>query len=168
MISYSDVLVSTFSFMQTKVDQNLFEKVWNLEYPETDNPFVKKKLMGTTEDIRLSLINFICNQDVDPYLLEGVKSFTFDINRMCKGESVPMHNEVSQKSPYEVILWLTKTDIYEGREFVMTKGGKKWSVKPCNGLMCFIDTTSTEAYHGVNELITDTAIISITGGLGRK
>ncbi len=167
MITYSDILINTFSFKQTVPDQALFEKIWALDFPDTDTN-IRKKIVGVHEEIRLQLVDFILKQDIEDFLLESVVNFSFDINKMTLGENVPMHNEISQKSPYEVILWLTKTDTYEGREFVMERGNVTTKIKPTNGLMCFLDTTSIDSYHGVTELLTDTEIISITGGLGRK
>lgn len=79
-----------------------------------------------------------------------------------------MHNEVSQKSPFEIILWLTKTDDFEGREFVMKGPDFEKNIKPKNGLVCLVDTLTPGVLHGVNVLKSDTEIISITGGLGRK
>ncbi|MBT7610704.1 MAG: hypothetical protein HN576_13170 [Bacteriovoracaceae bacterium] len=79
-----------------------------------------------------------------------------------------MHNEVSQRSPFEVIIWFTKTDDFEGREFVMKGPDLDKEVRPKNAMICLVDTLTSDVLHGVNELLSDTQIISITGGLGRK
>jgi hypothetical protein len=120
------------------------------------------------ESVRQKLIDFIAKQNIEPYLVDSIKDFYFDINKMVKGESVPMHNEVSQKSTFEIIIWLTKTNEFEGREFIIVKDGIESRIKPKNGMICILNTTAPNAYHGVNELLTNTEIISITGGTGRK
>jgi hypothetical protein len=87
---------------------------------------------------------------------------------MTLGEWIPMHNEDAQYSPFEVLLWLTKTEDFIGRDFVMEENGIKRYQKPENGLMCFLDTTAPGIFHGVTPLETDTEIITIVGGMGRK
>jgi hypothetical protein len=62
-----------------------------------------------------------------------------------------------------------KDNKFKGRDFVtINPQGEPRIVKPENGLVCFLDTTCPESRHGVTMLNTNTEIISITGGLGKK
>lgn len=168
-MNYTEIIINTFAFGQSDPTE-IYDLIWNLPFEETpkDPNEIKYKIINVEESVRQKLIDFISKQDIEDYLIDAIKDFHFDVNKMVKGETVPMHNEISQKSLFEIIIWLTKTDDFEGREFVMVKNGKETRIKPKNGMFCMLDTTAPDAFHGVNELITDTEIISITGGTGRR
>lgn len=170
MISYTDIVLKTFAFIKTDIPQDLYDHIWSLDFPDTgiDPEEIRYKIQGTDEVTRKKIIEYILSQDIDPSLMVFIKDFQFDINKIRQNEFVPMHNEVSQKSPFEVVFWLTKTDNYQGREFIMLKNGIESRIQPKNGTMCFLDTTPPDVYHGVSKLITDTEIITVTGGTGRK
>lgn len=169
-MKYENIILDKFVFINAPMPESLSAYIWNLNFVDTgiEAGEVRYKIQDVNEEVRSKIISFLSSIEMDYYLLESIKEFHFDVNRMQAGEYVPMHNEVSQKSPFEIVIWLTRTDVYEGREFVMKGPSFEKSIKPKDGDICFLDTTQEEVYHGVNKLITDTQIISITGGLGRK
>lgn len=171
MITYSEVILNRFVFDTIKLDSSFEKLIWNLSYEDfgTHDGEVRFRLRDVDDQLRNEIGKVFMSATTDEHLINSIKSFHYDINQMRIGEWVPMHNETGQLSPFEVILWLTKTDDYKGREFVMRdQNGVETSVQPHNGMVCFLDTTQKDVYHGVNKLISDTEIISITGGLGRK
>lgn len=168
MITYSDIIIKKFYFTSINLDKDFCDYIWSINLPDTGKTEgeVQFKLSDVEESIRLKILRGIKSLDVEKDLMQRIEEFHFDINRMRQGEWVPMHNEVAQKSPFEIILWLTQTDDYEGREFVMKDAnGVETYYKPKNGDICLLDTTQPDTYHGVNKLISDTEIISIVGGL---
>lgn len=170
MITYQDVLLNKFVFTKVSLQPGFMDTLWALDFPDTGKAEgeVRYKIQKVESQIQAAIVKVLENIPMDDYLRKSLTSFEFDINKMQLGEWVPMHNESSQKSPFEVILWLTKTDKYQGREFVMEGPGIDRMIQPQNGTVCFLDTTTPNVYHGVKKLETDTEIISITGGLGRK
>jgi hypothetical protein len=170
MITYQEVLLNKFVFSQITLDPSFSDFIWSLDFPDTGkvDGEIQFKLQKVTSQIKSAILDCLVRLEMDAYLRNAITEFEFDINKMQKGEWIPMHNEVSQKSPFEVILWLTKTDQYVGREFVMEGPEIDRSIQPKNGTVCLLDTTTPDIFHGVKALESDTEIISITGGLGRK
>lgn len=167
MISYSDVLIKKFCFTSLSLSKEFCDYIWSVQLPDTgrNDGEIRYKWPNVSEEIRSEILKGLKNLGVEEDLWKQIQNFSFDINCMQKGEWVPMHNEVAQKSPFEIIIWLTKTDDYQGREFVMEGPGFQEEFKPKNGDICLLDTTQHEVYHGVNKLESDTQIISIVGGL---
>lgn len=170
MITYQEVLLNKFVFTQLTLESSFSDYIWSLDFPDTGkvDGEIRYKMQKVKSDIKTEILNCLNKLNIDDYLRNAITEFEFDINKMQKGEWMPMHNEISQKSPFEVILWLTKTDLYKGREFVMEGPSIDRMLQPKNGTVCLLDTTTPDIFHGVKPLESDTEIISITGGLGRK
>ena len=169
-MKYEDIVLKKFVFLKTEVPQELQDHIWSLNYPDTgtSDGEIRYKIEKANDFTKIKILDFFKTIEMDSIIWDFVSKFDFDVNRMTKNEYVPMHNEISQRSPIEVVLWLTKTDIYEGRHFIMKGPSLDEKIQPTNGLVCFLDTTARDVYHGVSKLLTDTEIITITGGLGRK
>lgn len=170
MITYNDIILNKFVFRTANFPSDLIGDIWNLEL--TDNSSQKGEVRFVERNIsnplRDRLIHHLKTMTTDSFLLSELDKFHFDVNKMIKGEYVEMHNEVSQASAFEIVIWFTKNK-FTGRDFIMEySGGKKDFVHPHNNLVCFLDTTCLETRHGVSEMTSDTQVISITGGLGRK
>ena len=170
MITYQEVLLNKFVFTQIKLDPSFSDFIWSLDFPDTGkrDGEIRFKMQKVESQIKTAILQCLEKLPLDEYLRNSIMEFEFDIDKMQLGEWIPMHNEVSQKSPFEVILWLTKTDQYVGREFVMEGPKIDRMLQPKNGTICLLDTTTPDIFHGVKPLESDTEIISITGGLGRK
>lgn len=170
LIEYEKIILNKFEFLNHEASESFLEFIWEIELDDygPSEGEVRFKKKNVANEVRNKLVNYILELPLDPYLKDEIKNFHFDVNKMTMGEFIPMHNEVGQRSPFEIILWFTQNDEYEGREFIMEHEGKRVLFKPKNGDICFLDTTQREVFHGVNPLLTDTEIISITGGLGRK
>lgn len=171
MISYHDVILKKFVFHKIILNKNFEKLIWELKFNDygVQDGEIRYRLIDVEAGLREAIKDEVIKATNDDYLLSEISNFHYDINKMSRGEWVPMHNETGQLSPFEVILWLTQDDSFEGREFVMRdETGREEMIKPSNGLVCFLDTTQAGIYHGVNKLISDTSVISITGGLGRK
>lgn len=170
IITYERVLVEKFVFTSRRVDKSFSDFIWGLDYEDTGKSEgeVRYKLLQVNKVITKKILSFLSQIPLEKYLWEHIKRFEFDINKMQLGEYVPMHNEVNQKSPFEILFWLTKTDSYLGREFVMQGENVDTTFKPKNGSVCVLDTMQPSVFHGVNPLLSNTEVITITGGLGRK
>lgn len=170
MISYSNILLKKFCFLGANPSKDLQRKIWGLRFDDfgTHDGEVRYRVRGVEESLRTELVDFFKSCTDDEYLLKTLSEFHFDINKMIKDEWVEMHNELSQFCPFEVILWLTKSDDFIGRDFIIQRPHERETIRPSNGLVCFLDTTDPEIFHGVSKLMSDDQIISITGGLGRK
>jgi hypothetical protein len=159
-----------FCFVDSSFPVELSNKIWGLNFKDF-GPLegeVRYRIKNVNENLRTNLISFFKSLTKDSYILYTMSDFHFDINKMKIGEWVDMHNEVSQRCPFEVIVWLVKDSDFKGRDFIMKFPDVTKEIKPKNGLVCFLDTTDCEIYHGVSKLESDVEIISITGGLGRK
>lgn len=169
-VNYTDVVVKTFLFTSILIDVELSNKIWSLDIPDYGSSFgdLRYKLKVTDAATKKIILDILKLVPMDEIISEAIDSFSYEVNKMIKDEFIPMHNEVSQKSPFEVLIWLTKTDEFIGRDFIMEKNFKTSKIKPYNGLVCFVDTTCPNSYHGVSKLVSDTEIITIVGGLGRK
>jgi hypothetical protein len=169
-IRYEDILREHFCFAEVPLPEGFERHIWDLPLCDTGSVDGEIRYRATQvgEPTRSRIIDALARLSLDHALLGAIRDFDFDINRMQQGEWVPMHNETGQKSPFEVILWLTPRAPYLGRHFVMEGRGVRRSIQPHNGLACLLDTTCPDIFHGVEPLLSDTEIISITGGLGRK
>jgi len=103
----------------------------------------------------------------DPELKELVLEFRYEFARMEKGDYLPFHTEESRISPIEVVMWFPDGP-FEGRDFVYYLEGKECRIKPTHGLTCFMYTQDPMCGHKVDELLSDSKVITITGGLGGK
>jgi hypothetical protein len=170
MITFSDILTKNFIFTEVYISEEIYKHIWELDIPDTGiaKNEIRFKLTQSSDITKKLIISLISQISLEEYLFESIKNFNFEINKIRKGEYVPMHNEVSQKSPFEILIWTTRTDYFEGRDFVYQVNGNTYRIKPRNGMVCLLDTTSPYNYHGVTELITDTEVITIVGGEGAK
>jgi len=167
-ITYSDLIINDFVFTECNVPNDFVEYIFNLKFEDNKEDEVRFKIRNASPDIAFKIKELLKKLPVDNDIKKALDDFRYDINLMTKGESVPMHNEMRLVSPFEVCFWLTKTDDFEGRDFIIRRGDKESRVKPYTGLFCFINTLIEDSYHGVSPLLTDTQIITITGGLGNK
>lgn len=169
-VTYSNIILNKFVFNKLNLNKEIQNILWSLDFKDygTLPGEVRFKIKNVEDSIRFKLIEELNKLNLDNYIRDSLNEFSFDINKMTQGEWIPLHNEVTQKSPFEVILWLTKDIYFEGRDFLIKGIGYEKLIKPENGLVCFLDTTCPHTYHGVTKLKTDTSVISITGGLGRK
>ncbi|WP_127714877.1 hypothetical protein [Halobacteriovorax sp. HLS] len=163
-------MLDKFCFVQKKLPSALEDKIWSLEFKDFGvcDGELRYRIRDVEDSLRLELIDFFKTCTEDEYLIQTLNDFHFDINKMIQGEWIEMHNEVSQFCPFEVILWLSKSEDFVGRDFLIQRHLGRQKVRPTNGLVCFLDTTDPDVFHGVDKLISDHQIISITGGLGRK
>lgn len=169
MITYTDILLKGFVFDKVDISNELEMDIWSQEFESSAmESSVSYHIKSVNFKLVRKLIDLISSRTQDPYLLELINNFKFDANKMIKDDFMGFHNEVSQKSPVEVILWLPKENNYEGRDFLMEINGEVKKFHPLKGSICFLDTTSPTNRHGVSPLLSDTEIISIVGGLGRK
>lgn len=169
MITYTDILLKGFIFDQVEVSQELEKEIWSQKFEvSTKGSSVSFHIKSVNLNIVNKLRHLISSKTEDPYLLELINSFRFDANKMIQNDFMDFHNEVSQKSPVEVIFWLPKENEYQGRDFLMEINSEVKMFHPLKGSVCFLDTTSPTNRHGVSTLLSDTEIISIVGGLGRK
>jgi hypothetical protein len=167
-ISYSDVIVNDFVFIEHNVPESFTKYVFNLDFKDNKEDEIRYKIRNASGEIKEKIKDLVLTLPVDHNIKKAIFDFRYDINRMQKGESVPMHNETRLISPFEICFWLTKTDDFEGRDFIIEKNNERKLIKPYTGLFCFINTLIEDSFHGVSPLITDTEIITITGGLGNK
>jgi hypothetical protein len=170
MITYQDVVLNTFVFFENKMDDYFYNHIWNIEIPDTgySHNDIRYKLKNINLETKNIITSYIKKFPLENTILNFIETFDFEINKMIKGDSIPRHCETSQKSPIEILIWLTKNEPFEGRDFYYEKNGLHNKVKPYTGLNCLIDTTCPNAYHGVSPLLSDTEIITIVGGQGRK
>ncbi len=170
MITYSEILLDKFCFTKVELAEEIEERIWALSFDDygKSEGEVRFRVKDVSEDIRVELIDIFKSCTEDEYLLSTLSEFHFNINKMMKDEWVQMHNEVAQLCPFEVILWMTKNDEFLGRDFLIDAPSMNRKIRPANGLVCFLDTTDPQIFHGVDKLLSDDQIISITGGLGRK
>lgn len=167
-ITYSDIVMHDFVFTEHSIPNDFLDYIFNLNFEDNKEDEIRFKIKNANPEIKERICDLLCKLSVDSEIKKSFSEFKYDINLMTIGESVPMHNEMRLISPFEICFWLTKTDDFKGRDFVIQKGGDKHLIKPYTGLFCFINTLVSDSYHGVSPLLTDTQIITITGGLGNK
>lgn len=167
-ITYSDIILNPFVFLETKIEDEFLNLILNLNIPETNGDSIKYCLKDVDKETRLKIVEALLKLPIDQEIKNAIKHFHFDVNKMLKGESVPMHNECGQLSPFEIVFWICPSNDFIGRDFIMNDGIKEERIKPKTGLFCFVNTLVEEVKHGVTELLSDDIIYSITGGLGRK
>jgi hypothetical protein len=166
-IDSNEIYLNDFLFIEGNVPYTFIEFVYGLDYGSKQKDKISS-IKNVNQETKAQIVDMLIRLNIDENTKEAIRNFDFDINLMSKGDSMDLHNEMGQRSPFEVLFWLVKTNEFTGRDFLMQKGEKSDKVKPRNGLFCFINTLSSSAYHGVSRLETDTSIVSITGGLGRK
>lgn len=166
-VTYEDIILNPFVFIEQNLDFNFVEYIKNLEIPETNNE-VKYSLKNVNEEITQKIKEVLLKLPISLDIKEAMSSFSFDINKMVKGDFVPMHNECGQLSPFEILFWICPSSNFIGRDFIMKNEMETKSIKPKTGLFCFVNTLVTNVKHGVSPLESDDIIYSITGGLGRK
>jgi hypothetical protein len=167
-VTYSDIVMNDFIFIEKDIPKDFVDYIYGLDYKEDIEDDIKLKIVDANFEIKENIVNLLTQLDVDIDIKKSFNDFRYDINMMTLGESLPMHNEMRLISPFEICFWITKTNDFEGREFAIEKGNEKHLIKPYTGLFCFINTLMPDAYHGVTPLLTDTKIVTITGGLGNK
>lgn len=155
-MTFEDIIKDKVVFKDVKFSKETVKEIWK----------VKPKVIKGVPKVLESLItkDIVSSLD-DPDLIELVKDFKYDFNRMVKGDYVPYHTEVSRISPIEIIAWFFKED-FQGREFVYYMDGTKTEIKPENNRVCFLYTHCPDGGHEVKDLLSDTQVITITGGLG--
>lgn len=166
-VTYSDIVSNPFVFINQKLDSDFTKYIMNLEIPKT-NDSIKYCLKNVSKEVSEIIKNALFKLPISSDIKNAMESFSFDINKMTKGEFVPMHNECGQLSPFEILFWICPSDSFIGRNFIMNDGIKIKSIKPKTGLFCFVNTLMSNVKHGVSPLISDDVVYSITGGLGRK
>lgn len=169
MITYEEILLKGFVFEHIDISKELEKDIWAQQFTISDSKSsVSYFIKQLDSNLSKVIAKLICQKTTDIFLLDLISKFNFDANKMIKGDFMELHNEVSQKSPIEVIVWLPKENSFEGRDFLMEMEQGVQTFHPKKGSVCFLDTTSLINRHGVSPLLSDTEIISIVGGLGRK
>jgi hypothetical protein len=167
-VTYSDIIMHDFIFLEHYVPNDFLEYIYGLKFEDNKDDEIRFKIRGARSKVKERICSLLCELPVDREIKKCFNEFRYDINLMTKGESVPMHNETRLISPFEICFWLTRTDDFKGRDFIIQKNNKEQLIKPYTGLFCFINTLVSDSYHGVSTLLTDTQIVTITGGLGNK
>lgn len=167
IIKYSDIILNDFLFLDSKLSEDFIAYILKLEFKKTkdDKLLVIKKV---NNEIRNKILEVLKELPLEETIKTALNDFEFDINKMTKGSSVPIHNEMGQLSPFEILFWICPSDDFVGRNFIMKKGSEEHVIKPRTGLFCFVNTLAQDTYHGVDMLRSDHQVYSITGGLGRK
>jgi len=89
----------------------------------------------------------------------------WDAHLMKKGDYMSMHHDTGEGGLFQVLVWVCEHHAFKGREFVYGEEDHLMERKPENGLVCVMNTTNPKFIHGVNPLLTDTKIATITGFL---
>lgn len=164
-MTFEEILKHKFLITGINVSKELHDYAWGLDFDTNSDgvSFVKRDISSPLKELIYPELQKL---NLDPTLDSLFSAFKYDINKMVEGDHVPFHNEVNQKSPVEFVLWLTKSE-YEGRIFTVKRDGEQvFSLKPFNGMICFLNTTLEDFTHGVTHLTSNSEVISITGGLG--
>lgn len=166
-IKYSDIILNDFLFLDFELSKSFIAYILSLNFEEAQEGklLVVKKV---NNEIRERILEEIKSLPIEEAVSKALNDFQFDVNKMTKGCSMPMHNETGQLSPFEILFWICPSSEFIGRNFVMRKGSEERLMKPRTGLFCFVNTLSQETYHGVDRLESDHEVYSIVGGLGRK
>jgi hypothetical protein len=153
-----------FYFGNCEIKNHLKKRLYNLPF----RSFKSKKYSSLQYELDSKHIYFhwvknaICNELPVGFkkMLQAVDSVGLHI--MKRGDYYPLHTDSIEPCYAQLLLWITKDDCYEGREFIYGKDGDLKEFKPKSGDFCIANNINPNFIHGVSELKSDTEIITFT------
>jgi hypothetical protein len=161
-----------FKKMNEDLRQEFFKLKFDVASDETMNAYSGEKevpchtyeLLESRPDLVAGIYDYLKEWTLDHQITEAFCHY-FE-----KGEEFYSHLDERSDFDYYVVVYLTETDDYNGREFLYRDGESDHLriMKPRDGDIVYMNgAEGLNLWHGVSRMLSDTKVISIVLGFNR-